>query len=168
MQALDNLITALQLKLPTATEQERKMYHQLREARNTMPEALLHDVVARISAMLPQVEQRHGTQSPTYLFYLDLILVCFWAHRYQDITTQAATKISNQKLEITVLREQLSAAEKRLALYETADELIMSGTIDAVVKAQCQQVLGVLPNHPRATAFLTALNKISETYAPAT
>lgn len=160
MTALDNLINALQLKLPTATEQEKKLYEQLRKARTSMPEALLHEVVNTINHYLPKAAEKGGTSGSTYLFYIDLLIICFWAHRYKGIADSAELTIHNLRLENTIIRERLAETERKLQRYETAEDLIMTGTIDTYMRTVMGSISQHLPDHPRIKAFTAALDAI--------
>ncbi len=163
MSPLDALINALQLKLPTATEQEKKLYHMLRQARTSMPEAIVFDVINKINDLLPKAAEKGGTNSATYLFYIDLLIICFWAHRYKAVADSAELTMHNLRLENTILRERLVETERRLQLYETAEDLIMTGTIDTYMRTVMNKIGQHLPDHPRIHAFTKALQEIETT-----
>ncbi len=168
MNALDNLLTALQLKLPTATEQEKNLYYQLRQARQSLPEALVHDLVNRINDLLPKAAEKNGTHSETYKFYVDLLIMCFWAHRYKGIADDAQLTMQNLRMENTILRERLAETERRLQRYESAEEMVLSGTLDMYLKKVLGNIGAVMPDHPRVKAFAQALETIETTNKPPT
>jgi len=160
---LDSLINALSLKINPG-EEESKLLTQLRQARKTMPESVVLGVMQRINSMLPQAEKRYGAGSDTYLFYIDLLIVCFWAARYKAMAEQCAMMADNLRLENTILRERTQKAERRLLSYETAEDMLISGTLDAYAKNILARVKEALPDHPRVAAFGTAFETIEKTH----
>jgi hypothetical protein len=164
-QYVEELLLHLQLKQGTGNENQAAsmdLYERMRKARTALPEAILEKTMQQIHSMLPDAEKKYGANHPTYLFYVDLLLICAWCARYKGMIGQANQVISNQKLEIEILRRQLQLAEKELNRFETVDDLLLTGTLDHYLQTCITRMEQFIPNHPRAAAFKEALNIVSK------
>lgn len=160
----DDLLTMLKLKhsfgAKGADTPESELMKRITAAERVMPPSVLDRVTKQLADTLPVAEKKYGINHPSYLFYIDLLMVCIWCNRYMGITEDASLRIANLKLEINVLREQLIQAEKDLNRYATVEDMLMNGTIDTYMRVVLERIGQHVPDHPRVQAFAAALDLI--------
>lgn len=161
----EDLLTNLKMKHLTAmaSKEETELQRRLRLAERAMPPAILDNVTKQLLEAMPAAEKKYGTNHPNYLFYIDLLLVCVWCSRYMGITEDMQLRHANLKIENTILREQIIQAEKELQRFSTAEDLIMSGSIDWYMRSVLDRIGQAAPDHPRVQAFMSAMEMLYPT-----
>lgn len=156
----DDLLSMLKLKYmnKAADSPESELSKRVQAAERHLPPAVLDRVTKQLTDMLPKAENQYGKNHPTYLFYIDLLLICIWANRYIGIAEDSQLRLSNLKLENTILREQLLHAEKELSRFESVEDMLVNGTLDWYMRAVIDRIGHALPDHPRIQAFARALD----------
>lgn len=163
-----DLLNMLKLKHMNRAEDgpESELSRRIRRAEHAMPASVLDGVTKQLADMLPAAEKKYGPQHATYLFYVDLLMVCLWCNRYIGIVEDAQLRLANAKLENVIIREQLLQAEKELNRYTTTEEILMSGTMDMYMRTVMNSIAQVVPDHPRVVAFAQALELIDPKERP--
>lgn len=157
-----DLLTALKMKhMRAATSPaESELQQRLRSADKAMPPAMLDKITKELASMMPAAEKKYGTNHPSYLYYVDLLLVCIWCSRYMGIVEDLQLRLANTKMENTILREQYLQAEKELQRFSTAEDLIMNGSIDWYMRTVLDRIGQAVPDHPRVAAFMQAMDML--------
>jgi hypothetical protein len=159
----EDLLSMLKLKYMnrTADATESELSRRIRAAERSLPPAVLDRVTKQITEALPKAEKQYGLNHPSYLFYIELLMVCIWCNRYIGIAEDSQLRISNLKIENMVVREQLLQAEKELSRFETAEDFLLNGSLDWYMRTVIDRIGHALPDHPRIQAFSQALDVLA-------
>ena len=96
-----------------------------------VPVAKIIDAVNFIDKnLLPAVKKKSGDKSIDYEFFTNVIDYLLWAVVIVDRYDHLEGHWHGQRLEISILREQLERYERELTKYVTIEDLMFTATMD--------------------------------------